>query len=273
MVEVCRRYGMRLVGPNCLGIMDTHTPLNASFASRMPRRGEIAFISQSGALGTAILDWSLARGIGFSKFISLGNKADLDETDFIELAAADGETRVILSYIENVTDGFRFMDVARLASRRKPIVVLKSGVSEAGARAATSHTGALAGNDRVYETVFQQCGIVRAHTVQELFDLASVFVTQPRPAGRQVAIVTNAGGPGIIAADRVELLGLAMARLSRETVEALRQKLPPEASLYNPVDVIGDARADRYAAAVDLVLADPNVHSLVVILTPQDMTE
>lgn len=274
LVEICRRNGMSLLGPNCLGMMDTYTPLNASFAGTFPGKGQIAFISQSGAICSAILDWSLERGLGFSKFISLGNKAGLNETDFIQDAADDPYTKVILCYIEAVTDGKRFIEVAREASKKKPIILLKSGISEAGARAASSHTGSLAGNDRTYQTVFEQCGLIRVRSLDELFALATVFTSQPFPEGDRVAILTNAGGPGIIAADNVETVGgLTMARFDKETIEAMRAKLPAEANLYNPVDVIGDARADRYGFALDEVLTDANVDSVVVLLTPQAVTE
>ncbi|MGE5509593.1 MAG: acetate--CoA ligase alpha subunit [Chitinophagales bacterium] len=274
LVEICRTNGMNLLGPNCLGMMDTYTPMNASFAGTFPSKGQIAFISQSGAICSAILDWSLERGIGFSKFVSLGNKAGLDETDFIEDAADDPYTKVILCYIEGVTDGKRFIEVARKASKKKPIILLKSGISEAGARAASSHTGSLAGNDRTYQTVFEQCGLIRVRSLDELFALATVFTTQPFPEGDRVAILTNAGGPGIIAADNVETVGgLTMARFAKETIEAMREKLPAESNLYNPVDVIGDAKADRYAFALENVMTDPNVDSVVVLLTPQAVTE
>ncbi|NLY55309.1 MAG: CoA-binding protein [Firmicutes bacterium] len=273
LVEICRSHHINLLGPNCLGMMDTHTPINASFAGDFPLRGEIAFISQSGALGTAILNWSRQQKIGFSQFVSLGNKAGLNEADFIAAAADDPNTKVILCYLENVVDGERFMDVARQTSRRKPVIIFKAGTSEAGARAASSHTGALAGNDRTYETVFKQCGILRVRRMEDLFALATVFLSQPLPKGDRVAILTNAGGPGIIAADAVESRGLAMARFCAETIEAMRAHLPAEANLLNPVDVIGDARADRYHFALEQIIQDPNVDGLIILLTPQAVTQ
>ncbi len=273
LAEICRTNGIGLLGPNCLGMMDTHTPINASFAQDFPNPGAIAFISQSGALGTAVLDWAISQKIGLSKFISLGNKAGLDETDFIEAAAADPNTKVILCYIENVVDGPRFMDVARKTSAIKPVIIFKAGTSEAGARAASSHTGALAGNDQTYETVFKQSGVLRVRRMEDLFSLASVFLSQPLPAGDRVTIVTNAGGPGIIAADTVERLGLQMARFTKDTIEKMRSQLPAEANLLNPVDVIGDAKADRYLFALENVLADENVDGVVILLTPQAVTE
>lgn len=273
LLAICRQYGMRMVGPNVVGIMDTHTPLNASFTQGFPEKGEIAFISQSGAMLLAISDWSRSIGLGFSRFISMGNKADLNETDFILSAAEDPNTRVILCYIEDVTEGARFLDTVREASRRKPVVILKSGASIAGARAASSHTGALAGSDLAYDIAFRQTGVIRAQTMQDLFDLAVAFVKQPVPGGNRVAIVTNSGGPGIIATDGVERYGLQMARFNKETIELLRGSLPHEANIYNPVDVLGDARTDRYRAALEAVLSDENTDSVLVLLSPAAVTE
>ncbi|HCJ10614.1 MAG TPA: acyl-CoA synthetase [Clostridiales bacterium] len=267
LVETCRRYGMTMVGPNCLGIMGTHTPLNASFSAGFPHRGDIAFLSQSGALCAAILDWSLERGIGFSKFVSLGNKAVLDELDFIRDAAEDDYSKVILGYIEDVKRGEEFVDEASRAARKKPVVIIKSGTSQAGAKAASSHTGALAGSDLAYDVAFRQAGIIRAATMEELFDYATAFATQPIPKGRRVAIVTNSGGPGIIATDQVEARGLTMAGFSKKTLEELRGVLPPAANIYNPVDVLGDATAEVYRNAFRLVLADPGVDAVVCLLT------
>ncbi|HHY46469.1 MAG TPA: CoA-binding protein [Firmicutes bacterium] len=273
LVEICKKYSINLVGPNCLGIMDTHSPLDASFAPKFALPGEIAFISQSGALGAAILDWSVGRGLGFSKFISLGNKAGLDEADFIESLADDPDTKVILCYLESINRGQRFMDVAREASKKKPVIVYKSGVSAAGARAASSHTGSLAGNDRSYEAAFKQCGVLRVKKLEDLFSLATAFTTEPLPAGNTVAVVTNAGGAGIITTDNIEASGLKMAQPSESTVEELKKGLPPAANFHNPFDVLGDARADRYEYALERVLADPNVNNVIVLLTPQAVTE
>lgn len=271
--EICNRYSMLLVGPNCLGVMDTRTPLDASFAPKFALPGDIAFISQSGALGSAILDWSVQRGLGFSKFISLGNKAGLDETDFIEYLAGDPDTKVIICYIESITGGQRFMDVAHAASKVKPIIVFKSGTSAAGARAASSHTGSLAGNDRVYETVFKQCNVMRVKKLDDLFSLAVTFTSQPLPRGNRVAILTNAGGPGIITTDNIETSELTMAQFSDRVTKALKAGLPETANIHNPVDVIGDARADRYAYAMEHILSDENVDSMLVLLTPQKVTQ
>ncbi len=268
LVQICKRYGMRMVGPNCLGIMDTHTPLNASFARGFPLKGEIAFISQSGALCGSILDWSLDKGVGFSKFISLGNKADLNEADFIAYAAQDESSRVIVCYIEDVANGEQFLRAAREASKKTPVIILKSGTSQAGAQAASSHTGALAGSDKAYDTAFKQAGVLRAKSMTELFDLAIAFATQPIPRGDGVAIVTNSGGPGIIATDAVEDAGLRMTRFSKDTIDDLRSNLPPESNIYNPIDIIGDADPERYRFALEKALSDPGVDSVVVLLTP-----
>jgi acetyltransferase len=268
-----RELGIRVVGPNCLGVIDTKSRLNATFAAGMPPVGEIAFFSQSGALCTAILDWAIGNNVGFSKFISLGNKVDTSEVDFIQALAADPETRVIIGYIEGVENGQRFMQAARAASKVKPLVIVKSGGTAAGARAASSHTGTLAGSEKAFSAAFRQSGIIRAESIEELFNFARAFASQPIPRGPHLCIVTNAGGPGIIAADAVERSTVKMASLSPETVERLRKALPPVAALYNPVDVIGDAKEDRYQAALDAVAADPNVDGVLALTTPQAMTE
>jgi acetyltransferase len=273
LLQTCRDYGMRMLGPNVVGLIDTHTPINASFAAQFPKQGEIAFLSQSGAMLVALLDWSASVGLGFSKVVSLGNKADLSEIDFIEEAAADPNTRVIMCYIEDIVDGPRFVEVASRAARQKPIIVIKSGTSQAGAQAASSHTGALAGSDLAYDVAFRQCGIIRARTMTELFELAVAFAKSPVPGGNRVAIVTNSGGPGIIATDNVENRGLQMARFTKETLEELRENLPAEANIYNPVDVLGDAKADRYRFALQKVCADPNVDSVVVLMCSVGVTQ
>lgn len=267
LVTLCRKYDMKMVGPNCLGIIDTHTPLNASFSVGFPRKGGIAFLSQSGALCAAILDWSLRRDIGFSKFVSVGNKAVLSELDYIRDAAEDDYSKVILGYIEDIKDGQAFVEEATRASRKKPIVVIKSGTSQAGAQAASSHTGALAGSNLAYDTAFRQAGIIRASSMEELFDYATAFATQPIPTGGRVGIVTNSGGPGIIATDQIEARGLSMARFQKETLEIMRRLLPPAANIYNPVDVLGDADAELYGQALGLVMADPGVDAVVCLLT------
>jgi len=273
LIEIAKEYDLRLIGPNCLGVIDTETPLNATFAAGMPPSGPIAFMSQSGALGTAVLDLAMAGRIGFSKFASLGNKADVSETDLLRAWGDDPESAVILIYVEGLPDGQAFMEVAREVTRKKPVVAIKSGVTKSGSRAVSSHTGSLAGSESAYKAAFKQIGITRAASMQELFDYALGFAYQPPLRGKRVAIVTNAGGPGILATDAVEHAGLEIPRLSGETVKALTDYLPGAASAANPVDVLGDALADRYEHAIELVLEDSKVDSLVVIVTPQAMTE
>lgn len=273
LLEIVRRYGMRMIGPNVLGLIDTIVPINASFAAGMPRKGAIAFMSQSGALCTSVLDMSLAEGIGFSRFVSLGNKADLNEIDFLEAWENDPHTRVIAAYLEGIADGPRFLRIARRVTKAKPIIAIKSGTTGAGARAVSSHTGTLAGSERAYEAAFKQTGIIRATSVEDLFDYAVGLARQPLLTRNAVAIITNAGGPGIMATDACERSGLRIASLTRETMDYLREKLPPAASVLNPVDVLGDALADRYALALEAVLEDPNVGGVIVILTPQVMTQ
>jgi len=273
LVETARKHNMRLVGPNCLGVIDTTTPLNATFAAGMPPGGPIAFMSQSGALGTAVLDMAMAGRIGFSKFVSLGNKADVNEVDLLEAWGEDPASRVILIYVEGLPDGQKFIEVARKVTRHKPVVAIKSGVTAAGSRAVSSHTGSLAGSEAAYKAAFRQAGVIRAMSMEALFDYARAFAYQPLLRGDRIGIVTNAGGPGILATDALEHAGLEITRLSRETTEALTGYLPGAASVANPVDVLGDAMSDRYERAIRLVLDDPNVDGLMVIVTPQAMTE
>ena len=273
ILTLAQEHGMRIIGPNCLGLINTHHKLNASFAAGMPACGNIAFLSQSGAFGTAILDWAIGEQIGFSKFVSVGNKADVDEVSLLEAIGEDQDSSVILGYIESVNNGPEFVRVARAVTRKKPVVIMKSGGTAAGARAASSHTGALAGSEDAFVAALRQSGVIRATRVEELFDCALAFGFQGPMQGPNVAIVTNAGGPGIIATDAIERSSLKMAEFARETIDALREKLPPTSNLYNPVDVIGDARADRYEAALTGVIADPSVHGVIVIVTPQAMTE
>lgn len=273
MLATAREHKIRILGPNCLGLIDTYSSLNASFAAGMPARGNIGFISQSGALCTAILDWSFANGIGFSKFVSLGNKADLDEVDMLEAFAQDENTKVIIGYIESCSHGPEFMKTVSRITMSKPVVLIKSGTSEAGARAASSHTGSLAGSDAAFDAAFHQSGVLRARTIEELFDYAVAFSSQPLPAGNRLAIITNAGGPGIMATDAIEGKHIRLASFKKETIEKLKEKLPPTAAFYNPVDIIGDALADRYGHAISTLLEDPEVDGLVVLLTPQGMTQ
>jgi acetyl coenzyme A synthetase (ADP forming)-like protein len=271
--KIVRGSGMRILGPNCLGVINTSADLNATFAAGMLPRGKLAFFSQSGALGIAILDWAIGNKIGFSKFISLGNKTDLNETDFVEYFIQDEDTDIILGYIEDVVDGKRFLQVAKRASSVKPIILVKSGGTQAGARAASSHTGALAGSEIAFDAAFKQTGVIRAEGVEDLFETAKAFSSKKLPAGKRLLIITNAGGPGIIAADMSEKLGLNLPTLSKEITAALASLLPKNASLYNPVDMIGDAGAERYAAVLEHALDDPNIDGFLIILTPQAMID
>jgi acetyltransferase len=271
--DIARSYGMRIVGPNCLGVLNTHTKCNASFAKKMPPAGNVSIITQSGALGTAILDWSDATDVGFDSFVSLGNKTDLNEIDFMESWKNDPNTKVILAYLEGITDGSRFMQVAREVSKVKPIIVIKSGRTSAGARAVSSHTGSLAGSDAAYDSAFMQSGVIRANTMDEFFDMAGGFAGQEVPKTNKVAIITNAGGPGIMATDACERFGLRLATLSKETIDKLKTTLPAAASFYNPVDVLGDASAHLYKFALETVLEDENVDGILVLATPQAMTD
>ncbi|GAB4431363.1 MAG: acetate--CoA ligase [Chloroflexi bacterium OHK40] len=273
LLALVQAHGMRMVGPNCLGIIDTVSSLNASFAALMPEPGEIAFMSQSGAMCTAILDWSKTQGIGFSRFVSLGNKADVDEVALLQAWNHDEHSKVILAYLEGISDGPGFVAAAREVTRNTPVVAIKSGTTAAGTRAASSHTGSLAGSEAAYEAAFAQSGILRAHTMSELFDLAMLFAYQPLIRGNRLAIVTNAGGPGIITTDAVERNGMVMAQLSPATHERLQRELPPTANIYNPIDIIGDARSDRYRIGIDAALNDPHVDGVIVLLTPQAQTD
>jgi len=276
--DICREFNIAMVGPNCLGVINTdpQVQLNASFARRMPDVGRIAFLSQSGALCTAVLDYAREKGIGFSKFVSFGNKAGVTEIDLIEYLHDDPLTDVILLYLEELQDGRHLMEVAQRVTRgprAKPILAIKSGRTPQGADAAASHTGSLAGEDAVCDSVFQASGIIRVTSIDELFNAAVLYADQPLPAGNRLAIVTNAGGPGVMATDAAVRMGLAIPRFSPATTARLRESLPATANVKNPVDVIGDARVDRYLAALDAVLLDPNVDQVLVILTPQSMTD
>jgi acetyltransferase len=272
LVERCSAAGVRLMGPNCLGVMNLHHRMNATFAAALPPAGPISVISQSGALCVAILDWAVKEKLGLSKVLSIGNKADLNEADFLEALAGDKETRVIVSYLENITDGNKFLQVAEAAASIKPVIVLKVGITQAGAKAASSHTGSLAGADMAYGAAFKRAGVIRAEHFEELFDYARAFAAQPLPRGNRVVVITNAGGPGIMAADAAELRGLRMVPPSESIRQQLRQALPAAAAVGNPVDVIGDADPDRYLRAFQLVQEDETVDAIIVLVTPQNMT-
>ncbi|MGB6383161.1 MAG: bifunctional acetate--CoA ligase family protein/GNAT family N-acetyltransferase [Syntrophobacteria bacterium] len=264
--------GLRIIGPNCLGIICPGRKLNASFAAHMPQSGKVAFISQSGAICTAILDLALKEEIGFSHFVSIGSMLDVDFGDLIDYLGNYPEVNSILLYIESLTNFRKFMSAARAVSRVKPIVVLKSGRSPAGARAAASHTGAMVGEDAVYDAAFKRAGIVRVQTFGELFDCAELMAKQPRPKGPRLGIITNAGGPGVMAADSLAEYGAEPARLEQETIEQLNELLPPFWSHSNPIDVLGDASPERYAKAVDICLKAKELNGLLLILTAQGMT-
>lgn len=272
--EIAREYGIALLGPNCLGVINTDEKisLNATFAYGMPKRGNIAFISQSGALGVAALEYAHRQNIGLSKFISIGNKADLHENHLLEYLKDDPRTDVVLLYLEDLEDprGFHELATEITSERAKkvPILAIKSGRTLEGAKAASSHTGALAGSDEVYDSVFMQSGVLRVETIEELFDYAVAFAQQPLPKKGQIAIVTNAGGAGILATDAAIRYGLRLAQLSPETKQKLGELLVPAASVANPIDMTGDADEGQYEGALACTLADPNVAGAIVIATP-----
>jgi acetyl coenzyme A synthetase (ADP forming)-like protein len=275
IVEKVRAAGIRMIGPNCMGIINTDPSvrLNATFAPVYPPAGRVALSTQSGALGLAILDYATRLNIGFSTFASIGNKADVSGNDLIQYWADDPQTDVILLYVESFGNPKTFSELARDIGHHKPIVAVKAGRSAAGARAATSHTGALASSDAIVEALFRQSGIIRTYTLEEMFDVAALLAHQPIPAGRRVGILTNAGGPGILAADACEANGLSLPALAEETREALRAFLPAAASIGNPVDMIASAPPDHYERATRLMLADPGMDSLLTIFIPPLVTE
>lgn len=275
---LCAQYNMALIGPNCLGAINTdpRVQLNASFARKMPHTGRIAFLSQSGALCTAVLDYAREKEIGFSKFVSFGNKAGVSEVELLEYLHEDDQTDVILLYLEELSEGRRLVEVARRITRgekAKPILAIKSGRTPQGANAAASHTGSLAAEDSVCDVVFREAGIIRVESIDQLFNSAIMYAYQPMPQGDRLAIVTNAGGPGVMATDAAVRVGLSVPLLSQSTVEKMQSSLPATANLKNPVDIIGDARADRYMTALESVLEDPQIDQVLVILTPQSMTD
>jgi len=273
IAETIKRYNMRMIGPNCLGFIKPSIKLNATFANRMALPGKIAFISQSGALCTAILDWSVKQNVGFSHFVSIGSALDVSFHDLIDYFGSDPQTTSIVIYMESLTDARSFLSAARAFARNKPIIVLKAGKSSEGAAAAMSHTGSLAGNDFVFDAAFKRAGVVRVDTIDELFHIAQSLSMQDKPTGKKIAIVTNAGGPGVIATDTLIAKGGNLAKLSDDTMAELNEKLSPNWSKSNPVDVIGDARPIDYQNAVDACLRDKNVDGVLVILTPQSMTD
>lgn len=271
-LEAARAHGVRLLGPNCIGVIDTHLPLDTTFLQPpMPATGGIGFISHSGAFAASIVDWARGEGFGFSQIVSLGNQADVNETDMLAALAEDPYTKVIALYMESVSDGRRFVETARRVSRRKPLIALKVGRFDAGQKAAASHTGALAASDTAFDAAFAKAGVLRADTAEQMFDWARALETCPLPRGKRIAILTNAGGPGVIAADSLETNNLVPAQLTESTLKALSAILPPSASLHNPVDMLASASPQTYADCLRLLLADPNVDAALVILPPPPM--
>lgn len=272
LAQIARQYSMHLVGPNCLGIMRPSISLNASFGSTMPQAGTVALVSQSGALGDAFLDRAGTVGLRLSLFISMGNKAAMDECDFLQLCAEDPETKVIGLYVESIRNGRKFLGLARHIGPVKPIVLLKAGTTPQGTRAVSSHTGALAGSDASVQAICAQAGVRRAATTEEFLDLLRTLASQPSLLSPRIAIITNAGGPGVLAADAAEREGLELAALTPKNRRQLTALLPTAASVHNPIDVLGDALAERYEHALTAVERDPNVDGAAVLLTPQSMT-
>ncbi len=273
LTRFCESKNITMMGPNCLGLINPWHKLNAAFGQKMNHAGGIGVISQSGALVTSIQDWAFAQKIGFSILASIGNKASLDEVDFIVKLRDDPNTDVIAAYLEEISNGQQFMHIAEKVSKTKPIVILKSGRTSTGAKAASSHTGSLAGSDNAYDCAFGRTGVLRVESIEELFDISTALSYMPLPEGNNVAVVTNAGGPGIMMTDALESAGLDMAQLKPETSKTLSSFMPEAASAKNPVDVLGDADAKRYGNAIETLMKSDEVDAVIVILTPQRMTE
>ena len=271
-VEIAHKHGVRLLGPNCIGTLDTHLPLDTTFLQPpMPAQGGIGFISHSGAFCAAIIDWAREQGFGFSQIVSLGNQADVNETDVLPEVAKDTHTKVIALYMEGVSDGEKFIQAARQVTQHKPVIALKVGRFEAGQKAAASHTGALAGSEAAFDAAFAKSGIHRADTAEQMFDWARALENCPLPRGKRMAILTNAGGPGVIAADSLETNGLILSQLTESTLKALSSYLSPSASIHNPVDMLASASPDAYATSLTHLLKDENVDGVLVILPPPPM--
>ncbi|MCZ3367125.1 MULTISPECIES: acetate--CoA ligase family protein [Methanobacterium] len=273
LVELCKKYKIKLVGPNCLGIMNTYNDMNASFSSDIAHKGKISFMSQSGAIMAAILDYADKKNIGFSRIVSLGNKAVINENDCMKDFMEDENTEVITAYLEGIVDGPGFIEASREASRKKPVLVIKSGRTSKGSEAVSSHTGTIAGSDSAYEAAFSQCGIIRVNSLDEMMDYSSALAFSPLPKGNRIVIITNAGGPAIMTTDVAIKNNLEIAELTCETKQKLKDGLPATASVKNPVDVLGDASPERYAFALETVLADPNVDGVIYLVTPQSVTD
>lgn len=268
--RIAAEYGISLIGPNCVGTIDTHTPLNTTFVVGMPRPGDIAFLSQSGAMAAAVMDWAVGSGVGFSRIVSLGNQAGVNSAQMLSQIGLDGNTRVVTGYIEGVDDGPAFIDAAVRVARELPVVFLKAGRGSSGARAVASHTGSLAGDLEAYRAAFDRAGVQWANSTEDLFDWGRALAWQPLPGGNRVAILTNAGGPAILAADALEEAGMRLAPLTAETKTFLRRRVFPAASVENPVDILAGAGPATYALCLDALLADETVDSVVVIQAPQD---
>ena len=268
--KIADKHGIRIIGPNCIGTIDTHTPVNTTFVVGMPEQGDIGFISQSGAMVAAVIDWACGAGVGFSRIASLGNQIDVTETEMIDVIGEDPQTGVVTAYIEGISDGRMFLKRAERIAREKPLIVLKGGQSSKGAEAVSSHTGALAGSKEVHSAAFRKCGALEAHTMEEMFDWARALAWQPLPEGRRVAVLTNAGGPAILAVDALEKFGLELSELSDETKNYLKKRLPKAASCSNPVDVLAGSGPATYTLALESLLTDENVDAVIVIQAPQD---
>jgi acetyl coenzyme A synthetase (ADP forming)-like protein len=273
VVEIVKEYGIRVLGPNCLGVINTFHDMNATFTSNYPEQGPLAIISQSGAICTTILDWNQETKVGFSRFVSVGNKADIDEADLIEFIGNDDETKVIGMYVEGAERGKEFMEAAKEASKRKAIVTMKAGRSSSGARAASSHTGSISGSDSIWDAAMEQAGVLRAKDMDELFDYCLAFSKLLMPDGEGVVIVTNAGGLGVMSADACNDYGVFMAELNEKTVDKLREGLPREATPYNPVDIVGDSDTKRVRFAVETILQDENCKCLAAVFGPNDIID
>src|SRR5665647_1795378 len=273
ILAASKKYGIRVIGPNCIGLIRPRNNLNATFLDKMPKPGNVAFLSQSGALGSAILDWALHENIGFSNFVSVGSMIDVDFGDLIDYFGSDPKTKSILMYVEGITEARKFMSAARHFARTKPIIVVKSGKFSESAKAAASHTGSLSGEDSIYDAAFKRAGIVRVNEIADLFNAAEVLGTQPLPKGPRLAIITNAGGPGVMATDSLIAQGGKLAKISQKTLDSLNAVLPPFWSHGNPVDVLGDARSERYKTAVEACLNDENIDGILIVFTQQAVSE
>ncbi|MEM2955000.1 MAG: CoA-binding protein, partial [Candidatus Nanoarchaeia archaeon] len=272
IIEIAKKYNIRIIGPNCLGVFDPHTGMDTVFLPRFklgrPKEGNIAFITQSGAVGSVVIDWMARKGYKISKFVSYGNACDVDEADLIEYLAQDKKTKVICAYFEGIKEGKKFLEIAKKLSNKKPIIVLKGGITNEGIKAVSSHTGSLAGSFEVYSAVFKQTGIIQAYDIEEVFDYARTLSSLPKPNGNRVQIITDGGGFGILLTDHIIKNGLALASMSEERVEELRKQMPEYVVIKNPIDLTGDADTERYRIALEVAIEDPNVDiiGLIVLL-------